>query len=234
MNEPSLFFDDYLDLPDFATALTVLAGDLYTKAQLPSKVDEIGLVCPNVLLAANYLEKKYKGMKIFFLGEGSPRMFKENRKDVPFTTRVGFGFYKGVIVELAEPGIGSNVFSQTEIVDNKIMINHLGFKARDNELSRKINGKTVSYAKIMSELGIPKAVEAEVYVLGFSAHIHIFETMHLTRKVEIEFLDFRLFNIKGPKVWYMAFIIGIIGWSQKTIGPRFFKMHADQWLPPAP
>lgn len=226
MNQPSLFLEDYLDHPDFAKSLTVLSGDVL-KAKLPAEVDEIGLVCADVLEAANYLEKKYKGMKIFFLGDGKARMFKEKGKDVAFTTRVGFGFYKGVIVELAEPGTGSEIFSQTDIIEDKIMINHLGFKARDKDLVGKKNGTKVSYAEMMSELGIPKAVEAEVYVLGFSAHIHIFETMHLTHNVEIEFLDFRLFSITGPKIWYLAGIIGLIGWWQKHVGPRFYKIKGQ-------
>ncbi|MEJ7677614.1 MAG: hypothetical protein WKG06_07050 [Segetibacter sp.] len=74
------------------------------KHNSPSEVDEIGLICPNVLQAAELLESKYKGMKIFCLGSGSPRKFKENSKNVPFTTRVGFGFYKGVILEHSGTG----------------------------------------------------------------------------------------------------------------------------------
>ncbi|MEJ7677613.1 MAG: hypothetical protein WKG06_07045 [Segetibacter sp.] len=118
-------------------------------------------------------------------------------------------------------------------MEGKIMINHLGFKARNKELVRENNGNRVSYAKVMSQIGIQKRVEAEVSVFGFVVHVHIFETMHLTRGVEIEFLDFRLLSIEGLKIWYPAGILGVIGWMQKNMGPRFFKMKEDQPLPPA-
>ena len=109
MSKPSPFFVDYLERPDYATALLELAGDLHAKAQLPDKVDEIGLVCSDVQKAAEFLENTFKGMRIFFLGDGGPKLFKEKGKDVHFQTRVGFGFYKDIIVELAEPGTGSTI-----------------------------------------------------------------------------------------------------------------------------
>lgn len=232
MNPPSLLLDDYLDRPDFAESFLTLAGAIAAKAQLPKRVDEIGLVCQDVERAAGYLQNKYK-MKPFFLGDGSPQKFKENGKEIPFTTRVGFGFYKGVIIELAEPGIGSNVFGQTIATDNRIMINHLGFTARGTGLVRKNEyGKEVSYTEIMKNNGIPQTVEAELNIAGIIAHIHIFETMHLTHKVEIEFLDFRLFSINGLKLNYPPGLISFIGWMQEITGFRFFKLKEDQPLPP--
>lgn len=234
MKQHSLFLDDYLNRPDFAESLVDLAGDLVAKAHLPARVDEIGLVCSNVLLAAQYLEKNYKGMNFFFLGSGSPVMFNENGIETPFTTRLGFGFYKGVILELAEPGIGSQVFAQTKVIDHKIMINHLGFRARDMALTRTEYGKTISYAEVMASIGVKKIIEAELNVFGFIGHIHIFETMHLTHGVEVEFLDFRFGSLKGIKMGYPAGLMHLAGWFQEKIGPRFFNMKADQSLPPAP
>jgi hypothetical protein len=232
MKQPSLFLDDYLDRPDFAESLVSLAGDVAIQAQLPARVDEIGLVCADVQAAAAYLEKNYKGMYVFFLGSGSPSKFKEHGKVVPFTTRVGFGFYKGVIMELAEPGIGSEIFGQTNIIGDKIMINHLGFKARGPQLTRQDNGTTISYADKMREIGVTERVEAELDVAGIVAHIHIFETMHITRGVEIEFLDFRLFSVNGIKIAYPWWFLVLVGWFQKNIGPRFLNLKSDQSLPP--
>jgi hypothetical protein len=231
-DKPSLFFEDYLKMPDFAESFMVLAGEAATKAQLPARVDEIGLVCLNVETTAARLEQKY-GMSTFFLGDGSPQGFKENGIEIPFTTRVGFGFHKGVIIELAEPGIGSDVFSQTIANGNDIMINHLGFTARGMDLTRKDkDGNEVSYTEIMKNAGIPKYVEAQLNIMGVVAHIHIFSTMGLTHGVEIEFLDFRLFGINGPKINYAGGIVSFVGWLQERTGHRFFDLKEDQVLPP--
>ena len=234
MNAPSLLLTDYLNRPDFGSALGGLSGDLASSLNLPESVDEIGLVCPNVLTAAEFLEKNYAGMKTFFLGEGSPVQFSESGTETPFTTRVGFGFYKGVILELAEPGIGSDIFGQTDTANGMIMINHLGFKARGKQLERKNGDKIIAYATTMQNAGISKRVEAALDVVGFIGHIHIFETMQLTHGVEIEFLDFRLFSTKGLAIGYPASVIGLWGWYQEKIGPRFLHMKAHHDLPPAP
>jgi len=170
-------------------------------------------------------------MKPFFLANGSPRKFSEFGKEVPFTTRLAFGFYKGVIIELAEPGIGSIIFGQTIATDNRIMINHLGFTARDMALNRTVGDKVISFAEIMQGAGIPKFIEGVINVFGFIAHIHIFETMHLTSGVEIEFLDFRLFGVKGPKVNFPPGLITFVGWLQEKTGFRVLTLKEDQPLP---
>ena len=73
MTKPSLLLDDYLPHKDFAEALRTLAGPLGDAIDLPPRVDELGLVCPNVLLAARALERDWPGMRTFVLGTGSPR-----------------------------------------------------------------------------------------------------------------------------------------------------------------
>ena len=234
MGVPSLFLEDYLDRPDFAEALSVLAGNVNSTAKLPARVQEIGLVCQSVLLASQHLENKYPGMKIFFLGEGSPVVFIENGKEIPFTTRVGFGYYKGVILELAEPGIGSTIFSQTDISSGKIMINHLGFFARGENLIRKDGANSIAYADVMRKAGFSERIDAVLDIKGMIGHIHIFETMKETFGVEIEFLDFRLFSPKGIAINYPYNIVGLLGWYQKAIGPRFLNLNPKQTMPPEP
>src|SRR4051812_13249718 len=158
-SEPSPYLEDYLDREDFAEALRALAGDLGEELKLPRKVDEVGLVCPSVQVAAAELERRWPEMKLFLLGEGSPTAFIENGKQVDFTTRVGFGFYKGVILELAEPGIGSQIFGQTPDPDGKIVINHLGFVARGPSLTRTDDGVSRDFATVMREHGISQRVD---------------------------------------------------------------------------
>ncbi|MGC4091211.1 MAG: hypothetical protein QM756_25705 [Polyangiaceae bacterium] len=228
----SPFLEDYLDRDDLAEALRGLAGPLGDGLELPARVDEVGLVCPSVVRAAAELKQRWPDMKAFLLGEGSPSTFIEHGVEVPFTTRVGFGFYKGVILELAEPGIGSDIFGQTPNPEGKIVINHLGFIARGPELSRTDAGVKRDFAQIMGAHGLEKRVNAVLNLFGFLGHIHIFETRAQTQDVEIEFLDFRLFEVDGPPIGYPASVAGLIGWLQAHVGPKLLKLPSHQQLPP--
>jgi len=231
-NEPSPFLEDYLDREDFAEALRALADPLADELGLPRRVDEVGLVCPSVQEAAAELERKWPGMKPFLLGEGSPGVFVENGVSVDYTTRVGFGFYKGVILELAEPGIGSDIFGQTPDPDGKIVINHVGFVGRGPTLTRTDDGVTRDFASVMAEHGVRKRVDAVLSLLGIRGHIYIFETVKKTHGIEVEFLDFRLLAEHGPKIAFPASLAGLIGWWQANVGRRLLKLPQHQALPP--
>jgi hypothetical protein len=231
---PSLYLVDYLDRSDFAESLAELTGNLGKVVHLPDRVDEVGLVCPSVDAAANELKARWPDMKTFLLGQGSPHSFIENGHDASFTTRVGFGFYKGVILELAEAGIGSDIFGQSSSPDGRIVINHVGFVARGDALARKEGGQTVRWADVMRERRVPERVEAVLNLLGICGHIHIYEARTLTEGIEVEFLDFRLFSTTGVPIAFPSFLAGIIGWAQAHLGPRFINMPAKAQLPPAP
>jgi hypothetical protein len=231
-NGPSPFLEDYLDRADFAEALRALTGTLGDELGLPARVDEVGLVCPDVQAAALELERKWPGMKPFLLGEGSPTDFVEYDAPADFSTRVGFGFYKGVILELAEPGIGSQIFGQTPNPEGKIVINHVGFAARGPTLTRTDGGASRDFAPVMLEHGLKKRVDAVLSLLGIRGHIYIFETVARTHGIEVEFLDFRLLAEHGPKIRFPAAISGLVGWWQANVGPRLLKLDERQPLAP--
>jgi len=230
----SPYLVDHLDRADLPESLAELTQPLGKGIGLPTRVDEVGVVCPNVLVAANELKSRWPKMETFLLGQGSPKSFVENGKQVPFTTRVGFGFYKGVILELAEPGIGSNIFGQTPNPEGRVVINHVGFVARDEALERTDAGQTRGWSQIMQGAGYTKRVEAVLDLLGISGHIHIYETIRSTAGIEIEFLDFRLFKPTGPRITFPSALCGAIGWLQSHVGPRFIDLASQQALPPAP
>ena len=230
----SPYLVDHLDRADLAGSLAELTHPLGQEIGLPPRVDEVGVVCPNVLVAANELKARWPRMETFLLGEGSPKTFVENGKQVPFTTRVGFGFYKGVILELAEPGIGSNIFGQTPNPDGRVVINHVGFVARGEALERTDAGQTRGWSQIMQGAGYAKRVEAVLDLLSISGHIHIYETIRATAGIEVEFLDFRLFKPTGPCITFPSALSGAIGWLQSRVGPRFIDLAPKQPLPPAP
>jgi hypothetical protein len=234
MDQPNTpaFLEDYLDCADFGEALRELTGSLGDELGLPRRVDEVGLVCPNIRVAAAELKRRWPEMETFLLGEGSPGTFTENGKVTPFTTRVGFGFYKGVILELAEPGVGSEIFGQTPNPDGKIVINHVGFVARGPSLRRTDGGTDRDYAEVMRAHGIDKRVDAVLELLGIRGHIYIFETIGKTRGIEVEFLDFRLLAEHGPKISFPSKLSGMVGWFQETFGPRYLQLPAQGTLPP--
>src|ERR1044071_4517131 len=177
------FLEDFLDCADFGEALRSLTGSLGDELGLPSRVDEVGVVCPNIRVAAAELKRRWPEMETYLLGEGSPATFSENGRVTPFTTRVGFGFYKGVIIELAEPGVGSDIFGQTPNPDGKIVINHVGFVARGPSLRRRDGGVDRDFAEVMGAHGIDKRVDAVLELLGIRGHIYIFETVKRTHGI---------------------------------------------------
>ena len=231
---PSLDLERYLDRRDFRESIAALADPLGSNIGLPPRVDEIGLVCPNVQLAAEHLERRWPGMRTFLLGAGRPRRFADRDEVKPFTTRVGFGFYRGAILELAEGGMGSDVFTQDN-PEGRILVNHVGFFARGPELVRRDGPGKVRWLPRLAEAGHTRRYEAELAKAGIVGHVHIFETAHVTGGVNLEFLDFRLFGTRGPYFCVPGWGIGAIGWLQKK---RFLRRwlelpgHAD--LPPAP
>jgi hypothetical protein len=230
----SLYLVDHLDRDDLGESLAELTGDLGKRTGLPGRVDEVGLVCPNIEAAARGLKARWPKMHTFLLGQGSPQTFNEDGHDAPFTTRVGFGFYKGVILELAEPGVGSDIFAQSPNPDGRIVINHVGFTARGDSLARTDAGREVQWADMMRQHQVQKRIEGVLKLLGLCGHIHIFETRALTRGVEVEFLDFRLFTPRGLGIGYPAFLGGVVGWVQAHLGPRFLDLPSRQPLLPAP
>lgn len=233
-SRPPILLEDFLGKGDFARDLAALAGPLHAELHLPERVDEVGLVCPNMLEAATDLNKRYPEMRTFFLGEGSPTEFSEDGCPTPFTTRVGFSFYRGVILELAEPGLGSDIFGQSLDPAGRVTINHLGFKARGDALARKDRGVRREYATIMADAGFERRVEAVLRLYGVLGHIHIFETRPRASGLEIEFLDFRFLSKRGLKVSLPGWLFGLLGWFQVKIGRRIRRMPANHALPPPP
>jgi hypothetical protein len=232
MATPPFALETYLQKPDPAAALVSLVGEVAARLSLPARVEEIGVVCTDVRAAAERLEKGFPGMKPFLLGGGSPARFLEDGKETPFMTRVGFGFYKGMIIELAEPGTGSGIFAQPPVAEGEILINHLGFAARGPDLARTDGGVTRRYADVMQKAGYARRYEAVLNVLGVVGHIHIFDTEEDANGLKVEFLDFRLFSENGLKIPYPAWLVGVLGWLQAHVGPRFLTLGSTKQLPP--
>lgn len=207
----------YLDQPNFRHALRDIAWPYRASLGLSLDIDELGLVCPDVVEAATWLENNYEGMGPFFLAEASPIEFKRAGQDLPYRTRVGFGYYQDVLIELAEPGAGDTVFSTHLDPGGAITIHHVGYFAR----GKKLRIGDTSYVDVMAEAG-HKAPSWHAKVFGgVTAHITIYDTYAQAENVAIEFLDYR---VAGIAVDYPRRAGEFFARWQKKHGPRIWEI----------
>jgi hypothetical protein len=226
-----ILLDDYISADDFPANLTALTGGFGARLGLPVRADELGLLCPDVRKAADYLTERH-GAGPFFLGEGSPTKFVERGQLTPFTTRVGFGYHRGVLIELAEPGLGSTLFTPAQ-PSEQILVHHLGFFARGDNLRRPDrHGRDAYFLDRMHGAGYPLHVSAVLAVAGLLGRIHIFDTAAETGGLELEFLDFRLLWAGGPAIRLYPWMLGLAARLQIRTGHRTLKMRSHHQLPP--
>jgi hypothetical protein len=229
-----VIFDDYISSDDYPNNLTALLGELGTRLGLPRVPDEVGVVCPNVLTAANNLVERY-GAGPFLLGEGSPKDFDEGGTIKPFTTRIGFGYYRDVLIELAEPGLGSEFFGKALDPAGRITLHHLGFFARGDALSREDrDGNPAQFTARLRGAGYEPAVTTRLSAVGAVGNVTVFSTDKETNGIGTEFLDIRLFGRHGIPFGLPQWLVKLIANFQIGTGCRFLKLPAAHKLPPAP
>lgn len=213
MTQQLIYLDDYLKATDFKKSLRNLATQFRQELGLPEDLDELGLVCPDVVKAADYLQKTYVGMGIFMLAEGSAQKFDENGKAIHYRTRVGFAYYQGVLLELAEAGTGSDIFSTHLSPDGRITIHHMGYFSRGKY--HRISGK--KYAGRLGKLGFKSPEWAAKVAAGMNINVAIYNTYDVADNLSLEFLDFRLLGIP---IEYPAKGAQLLGEFQNKVGPR--------------
>lgn len=228
---PLIFLDDYIGSSDFPTNLTARTGALGARLGLPTQIDELGVLCPDVRKAADYLTAKY-GSGPFFLGEGSPRDFTEAGAVKPFTTRIGLGYHKGVLIELAEPGVGSGIFTPAAPTQ-ALTVHHLGFWARGDSLARlDRDGAEAHFADRLRGAGHRAHFEGVLAALGVLGRVTIFRTAEDTGGLELEFLDIRLGWRGGPKIRLARWLLELGARLQIRSGHRSLKVRSHHQLPP--
>jgi uncharacterized protein YndB with AHSA1/START domain len=213
MTQNLIYLDDYLKASNFKAALRGLASDFRNQLGLPRDLDELGLVCADVVKAADYLQKTYAGMGTFMLAEGSADKFDENGEPIRYRTRVGFAYYQGVLLELAEAGTGSDIFSTHLAEDGRITIHHMGYFSRGKHHSIKKKKFDVPLKK----LGFSKPEWKAKVAAGMTIHVAIYNTYKVAQNLSLEFLDFRLL---GLPVDYPEKGAQLLGEFQNKVGPR--------------
>ncbi len=206
----------YLDAPDFRVALRAIAKDFRASLGLPGDIDELGVVCPDVEVAAAWLQDNY-GAGPFMLAEGAPAKFTQGGDSQLYRTRVGFGYYEDILIELAEPGIGSDIFDTHLDPGGQITIHHLGYFARGKR--HKIDG--TNYAKAMKKAGFDAPQWTASVFAGITGNVALYKTYAVAENASIEFLDFRLAGLPIP---YPRIANELIAKFQVKHGPRLIKI----------
>jgi hypothetical protein len=222
---PLIFLDDYLDAPDFPDNLSALTHPFGASLGL-GRVDELGVVCADVPALVHQLESKYEHMGPFFMGQGAPTEFDDHGRVIHYETRVAFGYYRGVLIELAEPGTGSDLFRRA-YDPARSTIHHLGFYARGDELERSSGSETVEFSVRLKDKGYEPAWRALVGVLGFFGRVTIFDTAAVTRGVDIEFLDFRAFGKDGLKISLPSWLLVFAARLERLFGHPVIKLPSS-------
>ena len=224
--QPALIYlDDYLGSPDFPDNLLTLSYPLGETLGLP-RVDELGVVCADVPALVRELEAKYRHMGPFFMGQGAPTEFDDHGRTIHYETRVAFGYYRGVLIELAEPGTGSDLFRRAYDA-SRSTIHHLGFYARGDELARSDGSVSTRFADRMKDAGYEPAWRALVGVLGFFGRVTIFDAAAVTRGVDIEFLDFRAFSRNGLKISLPPWLVALSARLERFLGHPVLKLPSS-------
>ncbi len=218
------YLDDYLDHSDFRAALRTLAPSFRASVGLPEDLDELGLVCPDVVAAADYLQDTYPGMGTFAIAEGSAARFDQNGQAIHYRTRVGFAYYQDVLLELAEAGTGSDIFSTHLDPQGRITLHHMGYFSRGT--CHEING--IKYAAQLERLGYQEPEWSAKVDAGIGVHVAIYDTYRGAEDLSLEFLDFRFL---GLPVDYPRKAAQLFGEFQNTVGPRVLYLPgADHGL----
>ncbi len=123
-----IFLEDLLRAEEFSETVDRLALDFRQKYGLAG-IDQLGLVVPDVEAAAGRLEDQ--GIGPFFIAQWSPVYWYERGEARKFQGKAGIASYRGIELELMEPGEGSDFYRQSLDPDGRIAVHHLGMRVRD-------------------------------------------------------------------------------------------------------
>jgi Glyoxalase/Bleomycin resistance protein/Dioxygenase superfamily len=122
--------NDIWNSGDFTKGVDQLAYKFRTSHGLPP-LYQLGLVVKSVEESSAQLETQ--GIGPFFIMDGPAKMWRERGEERHFRGKMGLAFYRGVQLELLEPGEGSDFYRQSLDPSGGLTIQHLGFWVSDIE-----------------------------------------------------------------------------------------------------
>jgi hypothetical protein len=181
-----------------------LAGDFRQKFGLP-QIHQLGLVVPDLVKAADELERK--GIGPFFLAQGSPVRWTERGMGKSFTGALGLAFFQGYELELLEPGQGSDFYRRSLDPEGRIVVQHLGLLVEDVD----------DWAKKLESKGYPVWVRGKIKTGPISTEFAYMDTESEAGLV-IEFISWKIFGVRfSPRPGLIHTLGRIEKWSGKRL-----------------
>lgn len=202
-----IFFDDLLKADDFPGAVNDLAADFMKEHGL-AKVHQVGLVVPDVEGAAKKLEDQ--GFGPFFIATGSPVFWREKGRERSVSGKLGLAYHKGVELELLEPVIGSDFYTQSLDADGRIVVQHLGFLVKDVD----------AWADRATNAGLPVWVRGQLKAWPSTTNFAYMEPLKENGLI-MEFINWRIFGFSfSPPPG----LLKTVGRIEKWTGKRSIKL----------
>jgi hypothetical protein len=206
-------FDDLLNAADYDHAVQELALDFRLKHALPP-LEQLGIVVQDNERVAARLEAR--GLPPFMLLRGAASQWRERGRDLPFSGAMGLTGYRGVELELLEPGIGSDFYGQFLDPAGGMTVQHLGFFVADVDAWAD---RVIAGTSRRASLWVRGRLKLGPNTTDFSYVDAIDECGFV-----IEFISWRLFGRSYPGSRCPFSVERSIGRLQKTIRLRSFKV----------
>lgn len=171
-------------------------------------VHQLGVVVADAEAAARDLEDK--GLPPFFIAAGKVPKWIEGGRERSFAGKLGLATYRGVEIELLEPGTGSDFYRQHLHGEGRPIIQHLGVIVPDAELS----------ARNLEALGIPRMIRGAVKAGPIRGEFAYLDAIDRTGFI-VEPISYRIF---GRSAKPARRIPALLGRLQKRTGIRSFSV----------
>lgn len=181
-----LLLNDLLNNTNFEEAVDSIAGDFRRRYNLPT-VQQLGLVVPHVETAAKELEDR--GIGPFFIAKGSLARWDEYGRPGGFRGKLGLARFRGVDLELLEPGEGSDFYRADLDPDGGIVVQHLGFFVKNVD----------TQMTAMNRDGHPTRIRGQIRTWPFAFDFAYMDTVDTAGTI-IELIRFNALGI-GFKPW---------------------------------
>lgn len=189
-----MLLSDIMSGSSFSERVQAIARETRNKLGINVPVYQLGVVVPDVVKAAAELEGS--GMKPFLLMAGAPRFWKERGSDGAIKSRIGFGYHRGIEIELLEPGTGSDFYRRSLEKQGRPIVQHLGFLVSDVD----------AWAKKLTDAGYPVYVRGRLDAGPLSIDFAYMDTEQEAGLI-LEFICHRLFGIRfRPPVGFQQFL----------------------------
>ncbi len=159
------YLDSLIGSPEASANMNNLARSFREEFQLP-ETHQLGCVVPSISPTAKQLEER--GLPEFMISTGRLAVWRERGDSREFQATLGISYADDIQVELLEPGIGSDFYSQLLDDSDRVRLHHLGFFVLEME----------SYRAKLEAAGYPVYIEGKTDVGSLTVDFLYFDTLN--------------------------------------------------------